>query len=258
MKDNVYNLIKYKDLFLELVKKDINLKYRNSYLGVLWSLLNPLLMMVVLTIIFSEVFKSRIENFPVYVLTGRMLYSFFSESTNFAMNSIINNSQLIKKIYVPKYFFPLSRVCSSFITSTISLIPIFLVMIFTDVKFSYYNLLIFIPLLLLLVISMGAGLILSTVFVFFRDMGHLYSVVLMILMYMTPIFYPSSIVPEKFHWLLELNPLFPLLQMFRDLLLFGHMFSWSEFLISTLYALVYFSVGIYVFYKRQDRFIFHI
>lgn len=227
-------------------------------MGVLWSLLNPLLMMVVLTIIFSEVFKSKIENFPVYVLTGRMLYSFFSEATNFAMNSIINNSQLLRKVYVPKYFFPLSRVCSSFITSLIGLIPIFLVMIITGVQFSFYNFLIVIPLFLLLVIAMGAGLILSTIFVFFRDMGHLYSVVLMILMYMTPIFYPASIIPDKYHWIIELNPLYPVLKMFRDLMINGQLFEWYELLIAGVYAVIYFVVGVFVFYKKQDRFIFHI
>ncbi|MHA7579440.1 ABC transporter permease [Paenibacillus vandeheii] len=252
------NFIKYKDLFFELVKKDINLKYRNSYLGLLWSLLSPLLMMIVLTIVFSEIFENNIENFPVYVLTGRMLYSFFSESTNFAMNSIVNNNQLIRKVYLPKYFFPLSRVCSSFITALISLVPIIIVMLVTGMEFSYYNLLVCIPLLLLVFVCMGIGLILSTIFVFFRDMGHLYSVFLMVLMYMTPIFYPTSIIPEKYRWLIEINPLSPLLRMFRDLLMYGQMFTFGEFIVSFIYAGFYFILGVLVFYKNQDRFIYYL
>ncbi|WP_213530314.1 ABC transporter permease [Paenibacillus sp. J45TS6] len=252
------NFNKYKDLLIELIKKDIQLKYKNSYLGVLWSFINPLLMMVILTIVFSELFKNNIANFPVYVLTGRMIYSFFSESTNFAMNSIVNNNQLIRKVYVPKYFFPLSKVCSSFITSLISLIPVFLVMLFTGMEFSVYNLFLFVPLFLLLIICMGIGLLLSTIFVFFRDMGHLYSVILLILMYMTPIFYPEEIIPKRFQWLIEINPMYPVLQMLRDLLINNQMFSLYEFLISIFYALVYFSLGLLVFYKKQDRFIYHL
>jgi ABC-type polysaccharide/polyol phosphate export permease len=131
-------------------------------------------------------------------------------------------------------------------------------MIITGVQFSFYNFLIVIPLFLLLVIAMGAGLILSTIFVFFRDMGHLYSVVLMILMYMTPIFYPASIIPDKYHWIIELNPLYPVLKMFRDLMINGQLFEWYELLIAGVYAVIYFVVGVFVFYKKQDRFIFHI
>lgn len=258
MRERLHNFVKYKDLFIELVRKDIKLKYKNSYLGVLWSFLNPLLMMIVLTIIFSEVFKNNIENFPVYVLTGRLIYSFFSEATNFAMNSIQVNSQLIKKIYVPKYFFPLSKICSSFLTSLVSLIPILIVMIITRMDFSIYNLLVFIPLIQILLISAGIGLIIATIAVFFNDLKHLYSVLLMLLMYMTPIFYPEEIIPEQFKWIIELNPLYSVLVIFRDLLMHNQLFSLFDFTIATGYSIIYFFIGIFIFYKNQDKFIFHL
>lgn len=258
MKQQIQNFVKYKDLLIELVKKDLKIKYKNSYLGVLWSLINPLLMMVVLTIVFSAVFRNKIENFPLYVLTGRLIYSFFAESTNFAMDSILSNSQLIKKVYLPKYLFPVSRIISSYITSLVAIIPIFLVMLFTGVPFHWTILQMVIPLSLLLVISVGIGLILSTITVFFNDIKHLYSVILTILMYMTPIFYPADIIPEKYRLIIELNPLYCVLNMFRDSILYQNLISVEDFFISLAYAVVYLLVGLIIFYKKQDRFIFHL
>ncbi|WP_367303816.1 ABC transporter permease [Paenibacillus dendritiformis] len=240
------------------MKKDIKLKYRNSFLGILWSMLNPLLMMVVLTIIFSTVFNNHINNFPVYVLTGRIIYQFFSESTNFAMDSIHANSQLIRKVYVPKYFFPLSRVCSSFITTLISTVPLLFVMLMTDVTFSWINIMFIIPLLYLLIISAGIGMLLASITVFFRDMKHLYSIVLMLIMYMTPIFYPASIIPEKYMPIIKLNPLFSVVEMFRDVVMYGQLPGLGAHFICIAYVFIYGTIGILVFYKTQDRFIYHL
>jgi len=252
------NLYKYKDLFLELVAKDIKLKYRNSYLGILWSMLSPVLMMVVLCVVFMALFKSEIPNFPVYVLIGRIIYQFFSEATNFAMDSIYVNGQLIKKIYVPKYFFPLSRVCSSFITTMVGLIPLVILMAATGIHFKWVHLLFVVPLLYLLFISAGIGLLLSALYVFFRDMKHLYSIVLLVIMYMTPIFYPVSILPEKLMPLFILNPLFTIVEMFRDIVMYGVLPSAGDHAILFFYMILYCTAGLYVFYKTQDKFIYHI
>lgn len=252
------NMIKYKDLFLELVKKDIKLKYRNSYIGVLWSMLNPLLMMVVLSVIFSTLFKSSIENFPIYVLIGRLVYTLFSESTSFAMDSVLANSQLIKKVYVPKYFFPISRICSSFITNLISLVPIIIVMLVTGMEFSFYNLLIIVPIVFMFLICTGFGLIMATVNVFFRDIKHLYSVILLILMYATPIFYPESIIPDQYKFILYVNPMYPVLHMFRDSVMYNSILSEEDIIFSCVQAVICLIIGLAVFYKKQDRFIFYL
>lgn len=258
MKQKIQNFMKYKDLLVELVKNDLKVKYKNSYLGVLWSLINPLMMMIVLTIVFSAVFRHNIDNFPLYVLTGRLIYSFFSESTSFAMDSILSNGQLIKKVYLPKYLFPISRIVSSYITSIVAIIPIFLVMLITGVPFRWTMLQLIIPLLLLLAISLGIGLILSTIAVFFNDIKHLYSVILMILMYMTPIFYPAEIIPEKYRIIVELNPIYSILNMFRDSVQYQRLISIEDFLFSLFYAVIYLIGGLFIFYKKQDRFIFHL
>lgn len=252
------NLLKYKDLFLELVIKDIKLKYRNSILGVFWSMLNPLLMMVVLSIVFMALFRNDIPNFPLYVLIGRILYHFFSESTGFAMDSINTNSQLIRKVYVPKYYFPLSRICSSFITSIVGFIPIILVMAILGIPFRWINLLFFIPLIYLLGISAGIGLLLSAVNVFFQDVKHFYSIVLLVLMYMTPIFYPVSIIPDKYMPIIMLNPLYSVVEIFRDIVMYGVISDPLLHLLSIFYMLFYGILGLLVFYKTQDRFIYHL
>jgi len=258
MKTYVNNFLKYKSLFIELIIRDIKIKYKNSYIGILWSMLNPLLMMVVLTIIFSQIFERHIENFPVYVLTGRLIYTFFSDSTNQALDSIHANSQLIRKVYVPKYFFPISRICSSFVINTVSLIPIFIVMLFTGMSFSVYNFLIVVPIILLFLICLGAGLALSAITVFFRDLKHLYSVILTILMYTTPIFYPYSIIPQKYMYLMEANPLFSILKMLRDVLMYNMLPNINDVLISSCFALIFLIIGLVLFQKKQDRFIYHI
>ncbi|WP_232436365.1 ABC transporter permease [Paenibacillus rubinfantis] len=252
------NFWKYRDLFIELIKKDIKLKYRNSFLGVLWSMLNPLLMMIVLSIVFSSLFNRHIENFPVYVLSGRLIYQFFSESTSFAMDSIVINSQLIRKVYVPKYLFTISRICSSFITTLIAIVPLVLVMLVTKVQFYWTNFFVVVPLIILLILSMGVGLLLATINVFFRDMKHLYSIVLTVIMYLTPIFYPAEIIPEKYKVLVELNPLFNIVGMFRGILMDGNIPAFQSIFNSLIYSMIVMLLGFFIFYKKQDKFIFHI
>ncbi len=258
MKMYLNNLWKYKDLFVELVKKDIKLKYRNSVLGIIWSLLNPLLMTAVLSIVFMALFKNNIEHFPLYVMSGRILYQFFADSTNFAMNSIHANGQLIRKVYVPKYFFPLSRVCSSFITTLISMVTLIILMPIEGVPFRWMNLLFVIPLFYLFVISAGIGLLLASINVFFRDLQHMYSIVLMIIMYMTPIFYPASIIPQKYQHLLQLNPLHPIMEMFRDVVTYGTIPTLTLHYVPIFYMFLTGILGLFVFYKTQDRFIHYL
>ncbi|ACD52378.1 ABC transporter [Clostridium botulinum] len=248
----------YKDLLWEFVKKDIKLKYRNSILGIIWSMLNPLLIMVVLTFIFSNLFKNKIPNFPVYCLSGRLIYDFFSQSTNQSMNSITGKSSLIKKIYVPKYLYPLSRVISSFIIFSISLIPLLIIMIIMKVSFTKMTLLVFYPLICLFFISLGIGLILATVNVFFRDMQHLYSVVLLIIMYASAIFYSADIINPKYVSILNLNPIFPVIKVFRDCILYGQITAIKSWILCPIYAILATSIGLIVFYKKQDKFILHI
>ncbi|MEK4055163.1 ABC transporter permease [Paenibacillus sp. FSL F4-0087] len=252
------NLYKYKDLLFELVRKDIKLKYRNSFLGLLWSILNPLMFMIVLTVIFSQLFSTTIEHFAIYVLTGRLIYVCFSETTNFAMQSIFTNASLIKKVYVPKYFFPLSKVCSSFANSLLSMISIIPVMLFSGLHFTWVNLMIVFPLFYLFLFCIGIGLILSTIYVFFRDLQHIYSLALVIVMYASAIFYPVDIIPVKIMPFIQLNPIFLIVEMVRESLIYNTTSALGTHLFCIGYAGVLIVIGLVTFYKKQDKFIFYL
>ena len=254
----IQNFLKFKPLLGELVARDIKIKYRRSVLGVLWTLLNPLFMMIILSIVFSNLFKFETENYPIYILSGQVVFNFFSESTSSAMSSIIGSAALIKKVYVPKYLFVISRIFSSFINLMASFTALLIVMVATRSELHWTVLLVPIPLFLLVVFSLGIGLILSAVTVKFRDIIHLYSVFVTGLTYLTPVIYPMSILPPWLYKIVMLNPITNLLIMFRDVMMNNTMFSMSSLLIAVVETMIALGVGLYVFYKSQDQFILNI
>jgi len=258
MKNAIATFIKYRPLLNNLISRDIKVKYRRSFLGILWSVLNPLLMMIVMTIVFSHVFKFEIENFPIYYLCGSLIFNFFSEATQSSMSSIINNSQLLKKVYIPKYVFPLERVLFALVNMLFSTIADFIVLIFQPVEPSFTMFLIPIPILYTFLFALGLSLLLSAAAVFFRDLIHLFSVVLTAWMYLTPLFYPLEILPD---WLLPIvshNPLCIFITYFRDVFMYGTIPSLETNLICVVICIVSIVVGMLAFKKSQDKFILYI
>lgn len=254
----IQNFWKYKSLLSEFVIRDLKIKYRRSFLGYLWSLLNPLLMMIVLTAVFSNFFRFDIPNFPVYLLTGQIIFNFFAESTTTSMNSIIDSGGLIKKIYIPKYIFPISRVISSFITLLFSLVALLLVMLVTNVEIMPVILLFPLPLIYVFIFATGIGLILSVFAVYFRDTLHLYTVLLSAWTYLTPIFYPVKILPDYILPVVYSNPMYYYVQAFRDIILYGHLPSLHVNLMCMIFSIVAFLLGLFIFYKNQHKFVLHI
>lgn len=250
--------MKFRPLLNELVSRDIKIKYRRSVLGVLWTLLNPLCMMIVLSVVFSNMFKFEIENFPIYLLSGQVIFNFFSDATTNSMSAIINNASLIKKIYVPKYLFILSRVFSSFINLMASFTALLLVMLAMRVELHWTVLLVFIPLALLVLFSLGIGLILAAVTVKFRDIMHLYSVFTTALMYLTPVIYPMSLLPEWLKWIVRANPITNFLFMFRNVMMYNRLPDIFSVLLGIVEVGTALVIGLYVFYKNQDDFILNI
>lgn len=251
-------LIKYSWLLQELIIRDLKIKYRRSVLGYLWSVLNPLMMMTVLTIVFSNMFRFDIPNYPVYLLVGQLVYSFFAESTNMAMSSILGGASLIKKVYLPKYIFPLSRVLSCFTTMMFSMIALFLVMVVTKTEFHITLVMLPVILIYILVFCIGMGLMLSVLVVFFRDVQHLYGVFLTAFNYLTPIFYPANLLPTWLKNLLPLNPMYDFINFFRQVAIYGQWPTLSEHLICAVYAFATLILGLYIFKKNQNDFILYI
>lgn len=241
-----------------LVKRDFKKKYKGSVIGVLWSLLNPLLQVVLLTIIFSSIFNTNIHNFPLYVIIGRLIFEFFAAATNASMFSIIESGDLLKKVYIPKYIMPLAKIFSNFIILLISFIDLILIMIITKAPFTLN--LIFVPiyLILLVIFTVGIGLILATIATFFRDVVHLYSVFIMMLMFACAIFYPAEIIPPRYKILLELNPLYQFIYGFRNVIYSGGSFDINNLIICTLVSGISFIVGVIIFEKNQNKFISYI
>ena len=259
MKQNILNFKKYRFLLSELVIKDIKLKYRKSYLGILWTLLEPLLTMLVLTEVFTSFYGRSDKLFPVYILTGRLLYSYFSNATKAAMKSIRVNGQMIKKVYVPKYIYPLSSIISQFITFLISLVVLLGTAIVLKVKPTIYLLEAMLPLFILLILVMGVGLILATLAVFFRDMEYLWGVVLMMIMYCSAIFYdPEKIIKAGKGWILTINPLYAIILNFRNTILYGQSLEMKSLFYAAGFSAVTLVLGIWMFYKKQDQFIMNI
>ena len=252
------NFSKYRFLLIELVKRDIKVKYRNSILGIFWSFLNPLLMMVVMTIIFSTLFGGTITNFPVYYLTGMLIFSLYSQGSSGAMTSITGNASMLNKVYIPKYMYSLSRVLSNLVTFFFSIIILVLIMIATNAPFSIYILYSFVPVILVVIITIGAGLLLATLNVFFRDIQHLYKVFTTLLMYGSAIFYPITIVPAQFQILFTLNPIFAIITLFRDSFYSGTPYDLFTVMYASTFSILLLIIGTVMFYKYQDKFILHL
>lgn len=254
-----FEVFQYKDLLGQLVKRDLKLKYRRSVLGYLWSVLNPLLVMIVLVIVFSQMFKRQIPNFPVYLLVARTLYEFVISSTNKALGSITDNASLLKKTYISKFMFPLAKITSSMVDYVLSLGALILVIVFTGAHF-YWTMLLF-PLIVLqaYIFALGLGFFLAQMHVFFRDTRYIYNAVTTMWMYCTAIFYPIDMLPG---WLEKIirnfNPLFIYINQFRDVAWLGNLPSSHDVLLGVMYALVFFAFGSFLFKKNQDKFILYI
>jgi len=249
----------YWPLLEQLVSRDIKLKYRRSFLGYIWSILNPLLTMLIMVIVFSNMFRFDIQNYPVYLIIGQTIFGFVSESTNHAMWSITGNAALLKKTYVPKYIFTLAQITSSLVELIFSVGALLIVMIATKASFQIEMLLLPFVFLQAYVFCCGLGLFLAQLNVFFRDMQQIYKAVTTAWFYLTPLIYPMERIPELLQFFIRtLNPAYYYVTQSRCLVLYGQLPSLRVVTGGCIWAVVMLIIGVYSFQRSKDRFILYI
>ena len=256
---NLLNKAKrYQFLFSELVKRDFKKKYKGTVLGVIWSLLAPLLNVLVLALVFTAVFKRGQEHFIIYIFSGTLIMSFYTECTQGCMRALMANASIFTKINVPKYLFMMSKTIQAFINFALTLILFFVFCAFDGIQFGAHMLTLIFPIGCLLVFNFGVGMILAALYVFFRDVEYLYSVFLTLLNYVSAIFYPVNIIPEKFQWLFMLNPVYDYINYFRVVVIDGAIPSLTHHLLCAGFAIVFFAIGCGVYKKCNHEFLYYV
>lgn len=251
-------LWRYRDLIYQLVRRDIVARYKRSFLGVAWTMLNPLATMLIMVIVFSQVFN-RAENYAAYVLTGVICWTMFSQSTNMAMSSMVWGSTLFKQIYVPRTAFVVSTILASMVNFILSLVPLAIVFAITGVSLKPSVLLLPIAMLFLFSFSLGVALLVSSIAVFFPDIADLYPVALTAWMYLTPIIMPLDFYRQILNGLLlYINPFYYVVNLFRILVLDGfvpHLQTWVATGVASFGILI---IGWVFFSIRADKFAYHV
>lgn len=263
----VNNFKKYSFLMQQIISRDFKVKYKRSVLGVLWSLLYPVMMMAVMAIVFSQMFRFQVEgiNYMVYLMTGLIMFNYFSEATNTAMSSVVGNFSLINKVYIPKYIFPLAKCLFVGINFLLTLIPWIILIIVTQFGFggyaasiNWYYLIIPYIFICLFLFTLGISFLLACVSVFLRDMFYIYGIILTIWQFFTPIFYSLEILPYRLQTLFQLNPMFQFITAVREIVLYGRAPSIFTLVLLFLIGSITLVIGAAVFKSKQDKFIYYV
>lgn len=259
--EEIREISRYKYLILQLTRRDILARYKRSFLGVAWTMLNPLGMMIILSVVFSQLFSSvgsSVQSYPTFVLSGLIAWNFFAQSTNAAMSGLVWGGTLIQRIYIPRTSFGISAIGTALVNFVLSIIPLILVMLVTRSAIHLSVLFLPVSILFLACFSLGVGLILSTMAVYFPDVAEMYQIILLAWMYLTPIIYPEQILPAKLHVILSFNPMYYLIQLFRLPLLDGRIPTITEILPAALWGIGALVIGWIFFTSKSDEFAYRI
>jgi ABC-2 type transport system permease protein len=255
--EELRELFHYRNLVTQMVRRDIVTRYKRSILGVAWTMLNPLGTTLVLTIVFSQVFSVE-KSYAGYVLSGLMAWTFFSQTTNAAMVSLVWGGGLLKRIYLPRTIFAISGVGTGLVNLLLSLAPLMLVLILTGVPITAAVFILPIPILFLTMFSLGVGLLISAVAIYFADVVEMYQVILTAWMYLSPVIYTTDMLPPQYAWIVKLNPMYYLIQLFRAPIYEGRIPELQEFLLAGAISLVILILGWLFFSIKADEFAYRV
>ncbi len=256
-------LSKDRYILQQLVTKDFKLRYRRSVLGVVWSVLNPLLMMIIMSFVFQYFLRSNLEHYSLYLIVGNITFALMNDATNGGLRSIIDASSLLKKVKVDRWVFPVQKVFSAAVNFAFSLIAVAIVMVFDGVMPTIHVLWFVVGLVLVMLFSIGIGLFIGALAVFFRDMIHLWSVVLTAWTYLTPIFWDLSLLtnsnaPRIVVWIVKANPMYNYLEIMRSAFVYQNNPSVTVLALAAIWAVIALVIGITVFKKTEHKFILYI
>lgn len=256
--NELLELWRYRDLLQLLIANRIKTRYKRSVLGVLWTLLNPLLNTLVLTIAFSQIFRFNVPNYAIYILSGLLFWNFFSQSTNDAMDTLVWGSSLIKRIYVPRTIFAVAVVGNGLINYLLALIPLGLIMLIMHHPFTLSLVTLPVAILELSMFTLGLGLLVSTVAVFFVDFIYIFNVLLSVWFYLTPIIYPLNIIPQRFLPLVQSNPLLHLLELFHSIIYNAKSPDFTLWGLTFAISFLTLLIGWFIFTREADEFAYRI
>jgi ABC-type polysaccharide/polyol phosphate export permease len=243
--------MQYKDLLINLVARDLKLKYKGSIIGILWSLLNPLAMLIIYNWVFGTIMHSQIEHFPLFLMSGLLPWNFFSSFVSMSVSTFTSNSGLITKVKLPNYIFPLSNLMFTGIIFLMMILIILISMPIFGVPYTSDLLYLPISIVLQLIFSFGLGLFLGTLNVFFHDTAHLVEILLMMWFWLTPVVYPFDIIPKKFQFLISLNPMTLIINLYQKSIM--GMEFYSSVLSGVIGILFVLCLGIYTYKKYTYR-----
>lgn len=258
MKSIIAKINKNSFLFQELVKRDFKHKYKKTVLGVFWSLISPLLTLLVMAMVFSTVYGRDTPHFIIYLFAGSLNYTFYRQATSDGMVSLVHNASIILKIKASKYLFLLSKNVSSFINYLITLIIFFVFVAFDGIPFTWKFFMLIVPIICLLLFNIGTGMILSALYVFFRDMSYLYGVFTLLVMYLSAIFYNINVFPAEIQRLFLLNPVYVYINYFREVVIFNNIPSLLYNGLCLLYPILTLLLGSKIYIKYNDKFVFYL